>query len=225
MSNEMFSDDPTQIVTPAPITIDKLPDDVAGLIGEGKKYATLELALKSLTPAQAHIAKLEEENRQLREAGQQAQNIEEVYAAVKERLELERVPTPQGLDPASVAALVDGRIAEVTMAQKLAANEASFKAVLSETFGDKAGEKFNTTAEALGYTRAEFSELARTRPNAALKLLGVEKKAVLPKQIQSTVNPEAFTQRPQDPPQRKSVMQGASTKDVVDAWRAAKPTE
>ena len=44
--------DPQAVASPTPIVI---PDAVKHLVGEGKKYATLDLALAALEPAQQHI--------------------------------------------------------------------------------------------------------------------------------------------------------------------------
>ena len=44
-----------------------IPTELAEFVGEGKKYQTVEDALKSIPHAQSHIQKLEEEMKQARE--------------------------------------------------------------------------------------------------------------------------------------------------------------
>ena len=59
----------------APTTV-SIPDNVKDLIGEGKKYATLEKALEALGHSQAHIAKIEADNAELRAKAEKAVDSE-----------------------------------------------------------------------------------------------------------------------------------------------------
>ena len=63
---DIFDTPKTPEGTPAPTGI-KLPDEALDLIGEGKKYGSVEAALKALPHAQKHIATLEAEAQALRE--------------------------------------------------------------------------------------------------------------------------------------------------------------
>jgi hypothetical protein len=70
-----------------------------------------------------------------------------------------------------------------------------------------------------------MDNLVKTSPVAALKLLGVEAAPKPPVTYQSGVNTEALGFRPQPPVERKSVMHGADTSQILGAWRAARPSD
>lgn len=55
---------PPVVTSPPPPVV---PTELQELVGQGKKYATLDDAIKSVPHAQTHIAKLEQEAAQLRE--------------------------------------------------------------------------------------------------------------------------------------------------------------
>ena len=58
---------PTEPVVPEVTPTNTIPQELVDLVGENKKYKTVEDALKSVAPAQAHISKLEAELAQLKE--------------------------------------------------------------------------------------------------------------------------------------------------------------
>ena len=72
----IFEGDKPEETVAAPIldtpTTPLVPTELQGIVGEGKKYSTVEAALASIAPAQSHIATIEAENALLKEtlAGQ-----------------------------------------------------------------------------------------------------------------------------------------------------------
>lgn len=150
----------------------QIPDEVLEFVGEGKKYTTLTEALKALPHAQKHIATLEGELKQLREAQGSALSQEEVVSAVEAYLKQQG--TPPGLDAAGVQALVDRQLEARKAAEASAANVQAFKTSMGQKFGDKQAEVFASKATELGLTPEKLSELVRTSPKAALQLFGIE---------------------------------------------------
>ena len=68
--------------TPAPIEVSGA-DALAELVGEGKKYATVEDLAKGNLNAQQHIGTLEHETASLREQSSSAKSIEDVLKAIQ----------------------------------------------------------------------------------------------------------------------------------------------
>lgn len=213
------------------------------MVGPGKKYATVPEALKALAPSQAHIARLEEENRRFREAeAEKARKAEEEAAAARQAeqtaaqvAELRKLMEQErsGASAASPAFNVEDlrkTVAEVVQEnQKNAereANEKAFKAEMDRKFGAKAEEEFRRAAEANGLTTAELSELVRTKPTLAKKALGLEAKAASASSpFLSTVNLSVQSTVQAAP---KPVMGGATSEQIAAAWNYAgtlvKPT-
>jgi hypothetical protein len=208
-----------------------LPDSVRELIGEGKKYASVELALAALTPAQQHIAKLEAENADLRTKASSGASTEEVLRAIealgKSKEDGTPPAAPLALDETKVTELLTRVLTARETATLHAQNEAAVGALLTEKYKDKAKEHFEGRAKELGMSPVALSTLVRTTPSAAMELLGLKPAgAARPNPSKGSINAEAFSSVPRtDSQPRKSVMFGAKTSDMVDAWRAAKPTD
>lgn len=227
MSDESIFNPPAdqQVVPPKPeIT---LPDSVAELVGEGKKYASVEKALEALPHAQQHILRLEQEAIELREKAAKAASAEEVLRAVQE---LKDKPPTQGvpLDDAALAELVSN-----TLNKQLSVREAQAKAqtnakVVTDALvlkhGDKAEEVYRQKASELGITVQRLNELASESPKAALMYFNVTSTST--SHSSSTVNSSALdlTRRPDLPPKPpKSLMAGADSKDVQAYFASLHP--
>lgn len=208
--------DPPQQVAPPVLAV---PDTLKELVGDGKKYATVDAALASIGPAQAHIAKLEAEAAELREKAASASSVDDVRQAVEAILEARGAPAAPSLDPNAVASVVDGLLSKREQEAAATANQKSVTDALTAAYGDKASEKFGEAAAALGMTRQQLSDMARTAPAAALRLFDLKPKGSQP--LRSDLNTENFRHQPT--PQKVDIMRGAPTGAVVDAWRRAHP--
>lgn len=205
----------------------QLPDEVLEHIGEGKKYASVEEALKSVPHAQKHIATLEQELKDMREKMEKATSAEEVYKTVKEMLAAEG-RQPSGGDagkPIDVEAILDRKLQEREAAQKAMENVTSVKTVLAEQFGERAADIYREKAQALGIGVEFLNDLCAKSPKAALELLGVKatSKGTAPTSTAGTIRTEGLDAS-KNPTKPKPVMGGASTSELLAAWRAAKPT-
>lgn len=210
-------------VTP-PSTAIQLPDEVAALVGEGKKYATPEAALKALPHAQQHIATLEAELAALREKAQGAHNVDELYEAVQELQKQKGTPATVAVSEDAIAGVLDRKLKEREAKQTQEANVASFRDAFGKKYGDKAKEQFAAKAAENGLTVEGLSALVRTSPTAALKLVGIDPaSASTPKPILGSVDTTRLHSQHQPATKPKPVMFGAKTSDVLEAWRAAAP--
>lgn len=215
---------PEPAITPAaPV----LPDEVAGLVGAGKKYASVEDALKALPHAQAHIARIEEENKALREQAAKAKALEEVYEALTSRQTGGEATPPviPVLDETMLDSVLERKLQEKQALELRNKNLATVKDSLTRKFGEKAPEVFGNKAKELGVNEAFLTDLAAKSPVAALELFGLGKKEAPPTSAVTggSINTQALSVT-KPAPTAKPVMAGAKTEDVLAAWRAVSPT-
>lgn len=217
---DLFNGTPPPADLPAdglPPAAPAVPETLKELVGEGKKYATLDAALASIAPAQAHIAKLETEAAQLREQAASAASVDDVRRTVEAILEARGAPAAASLDPNAVASVVDGLLSKREQEASATANQKIVTDALTSAYGDKASDKFGEAAAAVGMTRQQLSDMARTAPQAALKLFDLKPQGSAT--LRSDLNPEVFGKQPT--PNKVDIMRGAPTSTIVDAWRRA----
>lgn len=173
-----------------------VPEYLSNLVGEGKKYGSLEAAYKSIPNAQDHIARLEQENADLRSQTQQAQDLQEViernlgqheqqYSAQQEQ---------PSYDPDNIAALIDDRMNARSAQEKAKANILSADQAMRSKFGDQAHKQLLAKAAELGVGVDFLQQTAQQSPKAFLQLFGLSDKTqpVTPMSVQSSVNTEAM---------------------------------
>lgn len=201
-----------------------LPTEVAELVGEGKKYRTAEDALKALPHAQGHIKTLEDEAKQLREELAKRKTAEELLEEFKVSGVLggnrQEPAVAPNVDVEQVVASVLAKKEAATTAQR---NISTVVNTFQEAFGDKtkAEEMYNKVAEESGLSIAALNQLAATSPEAVMRLAGITKKQeTIPGKVQSTVNAQSFNDKPNTELSAR-LKPGASTKDMVNAWRIA----
>lgn len=208
--------------TPPTPQAPQLPDNVAALVGEGKKYASVEKALEALPHAQEHISRLEVELAELRKANEGSRSAEEVLRAIQELKEKPQTPAGAALSADDitnlVAPLLDKTLAARDAQAKAASNAAEVTKALSTKYGEKAEEQYKAKAAELGISVKRLNELASESPKAVLAYFGTT--PAQPAPTQGGVNTTGF-QSQQPPAKPKSVMYGASTAEAVAAWRAA----
>lgn len=226
MSDETIfdSDDQQNKETPGAVVI---PDNVKDLIGPGKKYPTLEKALESIYHAQNHISTLEGELKTLRENANGTVSQEEVLKTVQELLAEERKThgTSQ-LDENVLDDILDRKLTAREEKIRQDQNVAAIKQQMKDTFGDKAEEVYKAKAAELGVGVSFLNSVVAKSPEAAQKLLGLEpKKTTGVAKTHGSVNSAALQFREQTPPERKKIMMGATTTDIVAEWRRHDPTK
>lgn len=203
-----------------------IPTEVAELVGEGKKYKTVEDALKSVPHAQTHIQTLEQEMAQMKAELERRRTAEELLDEIKGGFKQEQGQPPKAeFDPS----MIEQTVANL-LSRKEAQNTAKINVDLvvnsfTNAYGDKvkAEEAFVRIAQEAGMTVPMLNQLAATSPNAVLKLAGISSKPQesAPSKTSSSVNTEAFAKPMQSDLSAKVPSVGATTKDLVSAWRNA----
>ena len=180
------------------------------------KYTDVAQALDSIPHAQEHISTIESENATLKSELAQAK-------AAKELLEKagNTNQQPTGLTVEDVASITQKTLAEQAEASRKADNVNSVNAKFSELYGDKASDQMKALASEAGMSVSAIRELAEKSPLAVYRMAGIN--------AQSTPTPRTPGQGVGDnfqPSERpvadpKPVMSGATSKQMVDNWRAA----
>jgi hypothetical protein len=151
-------------------------DPLNELVGEGKKYKTVEDLARSRLEADQHIGKLEVENAALRQAVltevDPAEMLRKVQAAKGSG---NAVPNQSNQSP--VAPLSEERVLELLSAreenQKRQQNKAVYDNALAKAFGEKTAEVLANRLGELGMDKDSLEALAVKNPTAALRILGV----------------------------------------------------
>lgn len=215
---DIFETPKTPEATPAPAGI-KLPDEALDLIGEGKKYGSVEAALKALPHAQKHIATLEAEAQALREQLAKEKALAESMTALNGQQGVK--PATPAFDPADLDSVIDRKLKQTAEKQIADANVAEFKAAMAAKFGDKASEVWATKAKEIGVSTDFLTQLVSKSAVAGKELFGLKDSAKpTPPTSGSTVNTGVLSNsQPASAP--KPVMGGVKTADLVSAWRHA----
>jgi hypothetical protein len=221
MSDENIFNEPTTPEVVEPPKPPVVPDHLKELIGEGKKYASVEKALESLPHKESHIEKIERENAEMRQKVQEAIAIEEVYRKLVEPRNPDGVTPPAAVvDEASLASLLDRKLSERDAEQKAKANVARVKEALVSKYGDKAEEVYKEKAKEFGVSAAFLNDIVRRSPKAAEELFGIKPKdRAAGSTPPGSVNSSALNNnRPSAKPQLSPLSGG----DLMTAWNAAK---
>ena len=155
--------------TPAP------KDLISELVGEGKKFKTVEDLAQGKLQSDIHIKRLEEEAKILRDQVAAAKSVEDVLEAIKANAAHEGTPPanheeegkvvlpPSGLTAEQVAKIVAEQIQGSETAKQKEANRVKANALMTKMFGEKAKEKFEAKATS-PELRATLVQLAEINP-------------------------------------------------------------
>jgi len=204
-----------QAVAPPQITV---PDQVKEFVGEGKKYATVEEALKSIPHAQKHIQSLTQAADAAKAEADKLRAERETYEAfMRQQREEATSSPPSALDPTQVESIVQRSLQEQARKATEQSNLSLVAQELGKTFGEKAKDLFEAKGKELGL---DLNALAKVSPKAVLEFFKQPKEAS--PNLAGSINPSALPNytRPAD---QKPIMFGAKTEDLIQAWRNAKP--
>lgn len=224
-SETIFSATPepvTQTTAPVSATITQLPPEVAELVGLGKKYASTEDALKSVPHAQKHIKTLEEELAVANAELSKRKTAEELLNEIKSGISTDGALPPSQFTPDMVEQVVSQQLEKRQLQQTATQNIKQVTSAFSAKFGDKAEEVYNSLAVDAGLSVSVLNQLAATSPTAVLKLAGLAgTKVVPPAHPSSDVNISGMSHSQDTSGLTSRVRPGASTKEVVNAWKIA----
>lgn len=204
-------------------------DKLAGITNEKgeQKYSDVMTALEALKFTQEHIRTLENENKSLRENKIKAETIEEALSRLNKTTDTNQsTDKTEGKKEIDVEELARRIVREESeaMSKKAQAesNKASVSQALVKKFGDseKASKAFEEKAKGLGVTKEFLTSMAETSPKAVLAYFDTVP-ATVNKNLESSVSTEITVGDP-NKPKISGVMYGASTKDMMSAWNAAK---
>jgi hypothetical protein len=181
---------------------DKLAD-VSGeealshMVGEGKKYATVEDLAKGSLNGQLHIGAIEKENAVFRDSSNKAKGIDDILAMLNGKEHQQEQENNQHDDdnhqkaasdePSvadQIAAAFKGRDDQASVITETA-NVKEVAQKLGEMFGDKAGSIYAEVGKNLGIN---LEDLAKKSPAAVLKLVADARPANSSSNFQSTTN-------------------------------------
>jgi hypothetical protein len=202
-----------------------IPTEIAELVGEGKKYKSVEDALKSVPHAQQHIQTLEEENARIKAELATRRTTEDILEEIKSGVQPAQSQAAAGVQTQDVADVVTQVLAQRDAKSKAEANIDKVVSSFQSVYGDKekAEAMYVKVAEESGLSVIALNKLAATSPDAVLKLAGITKKPETPAgKVSSSVNTEAFSHVPQGDLSAKVKMVGASTKDIKQAVQNAR---
>ena len=200
----------------------QIPTEAAELVGDGKKYSSVEDALKSVPHAQKHIQTLESELATLKEELMKRRTTEELLDEIKSGVQPKENLQGVEFDQDKLMQLVDQTL-EVKERQRLAKTNASqVAAKFTEKFGTEAETVYKSVARENGLSEQQLNSLAASSPNVVLKLAGLAEAKTAPvSKSSSSVNTQALNQKVDPSALSARVKQGATTKDLVNAWRIA----
>jgi hypothetical protein len=200
----------------------QIPTEAAELVGDGKKYSSVEDALKSVPHAQKHIQTLESELAAAREELTKRKTTEELLDEIKSGIQPQITSAGSEFDQDKLLKLVDQTLEQKERQRAAKTNAETVASKFTDKYGQKAEEVYNTIARDSGLTVQQLNSLAASSPKIVLKLAGLEgTSAPVAGKPTSSVNTETLGNK-QDPNQLSArVKQGATTKDLVNAWKIA----
>ena len=185
-----------------------------------QKYADVATALDSIPHAQNKINELSSKIEQLEQELQKRSGMEDMLQQLQSSQNTPKEQPSSGtLDEQTLASLVDRQLSEREKMAARNANATKVRDTLIASYGEKAESAFNAKAKELGIEPAYLSELAMNAPQLVLSHFGSSPE---PQAQPLTGGIRTDAVKPSSP-DRKSVMRGASSKDVVEQFKAHKP--
>jgi hypothetical protein len=200
----------------------EIPTEAQELVGEGKKYSSAEEALRSVPHAQQHIKTLEEEMAQLKEELSKRKTTQELLDEIKSGVTpVENTTQEVGLNQDKIMEMVNQTLKQNEAKQTAKQNAATVANKFTQQYGAEAEEVYGRLATELNLTTSQLNDLATRSPNVVLKLAGFNSSTSNVSRPTSSVNTEALSKNKPQAEVSARVPRGASTKDLVSAWRAA----
>lgn len=155
---------------------------VSQLVGEGKKYKSVEDLAKSRVEADNFIEQLKREQAELREdleaknaALEKAKSVDDALDSLK-REHQDSSQHQEGLDEETLAKLIDTRLDERTEAEKRSDNKRVVNEALIKRFGEqsKADAYIAAKAQEIGTPISEMKEISQKNPEMFFRILGID---------------------------------------------------
>jgi hypothetical protein len=200
----------------------QIPTEASELVGAGKKYQSVEDALKSVPHAQKHIQTLETELANVKEELSKRATTEELLQEVRSGLTREAPPQAVDFDQNRLSQIVEQTLDNKEKLRVAKSNAGSVVSKFTEKYGEKAEEAYLTIAKESGLTVQQLNSLAASSPGAVLKLAGLGNQQSTPVATpQGTVNTQSVGNTQTNANLTSRVPKGATTRDMVSAWKVA----
>ena len=155
---------------------------VDALVGEGKKYKSIEDLAKAKAEADAFIEQIKSENSNMREdlgrlqaEVEKGKSLDEALDSIKRDLAEGKETTP-ALDEETLAKIIDSRLDSRTTEEKMAANKRVVDTALIKRFGEAAKAEAYIASKALelGTTVGELRSMSAKNPEMFFRVTGIE---------------------------------------------------
>lgn len=181
MTDDLFTGADQSTETTPEVKIDDL-------VGEGKKFKTVEDLAKGKLEADRFIEKLTREQAELRNELNTRIGLTEFLDQIKNSTTQQNQPSGDNqvrnggenataLTPEQIEELLDRKLTAKEQARIASENLKVTKQKLAEAFGPNYVNKLNEEANNLGLSKEYMNNLAATAPQALFKLLGVDNRA------------------------------------------------
>lgn len=216
-----------QATTEAPVvsntpTQPVVPPELQEIVGVGKKYQSVEDALRSVPHAQKHINTLEQELAAAREELTKRRTAEDLLADIQKGV-MQQGETPPKVDLSQdvVSNIVRNALQQEKAQEVAKGNVQKVVGAFTQAFGEKAEEMYAKVAQENNLSVAYLNSLAAASPDAVTKLAGITAKSHNVASIQGNINPQAVPSH-RAPEELSGRVKGSTTRDVQNAWEVCK---
>ena len=157
-------------------TTQAIPESVSLLVGEGRKYKTLDDLAKAYLNADSFIEQLKAENQELRTKTVEAKTIDEVLERLSanqsnaaQATASAQVSSTNGLSAGDVAKIVEQTVTGMETAKTRQGNLLKADQAMKAAFGEKAGEVYSSIAKTPELNEA-YMKLAAVDPDQFVAL-------------------------------------------------------
>lgn len=203
-----------------------LPPEVVEFVGEGKKYKSVEDALKSVPHAQNHIQTLEQKLAEVQAELEKRRTAEELLQDIKQGVTQPGNTNPKvDLSQDVVSEIVRNVIHQEKEQEKQNNNIGSVVNSFISAFGDreKAQVEYEKLALENNLSVGQLNNLAAVSPDVVLKLAGIKKSSTAPLgKTEGSINSQALNINPPDNKLSCFVGNTSNSKSVMEAWNNAK---
>ena len=219
----IFEGDKPEETVAAPIldtpTAPLVPTELQGIVGEGKKYSTVEAALASIAPAQSHIATIEAENASLKETLEGQKTTRELMDELRLQQANGETPSKVEVNQEQISSIVSQELTKREFNKTKTQNTNTVATRFNKQYGTKGEEVYNRLAQESGLSVADLNIIASNSPAAIFKMAGFEQKQTDVSPTTSSINTQAY--KGDYSGELNSKVKSFSTKDVKSGWAIA----
>jgi len=196
-----------------------VPTELQGIVGEGKKYSTVEAAYASIAPAQSHIATIEAENASLKQDLEGQRTARELIDELRSTKSNEETPSKVEVNQEQISNIVNQELTKIEFNKTKSQNTNTVAERFMKQYGTKGEEVYNRLAKESGLSVADLNIIASNSPTAVFKMAGFEHRQTDIAPTTSSINTQAY--KGDYSGELNSKVKSFSTKDVKSGWAIA----